>query len=967
MIAARSGGASSVGPTSNPNAPACSSAYPASTCIRTCGRLHTRSLGDVESCPQPGHRAASRSTVISYTILTPSGLRATHSTAGPASPNRCGGSPLWSSTTRGFPLVAPRSQRESPSHWRPTCRRAGLPCSVKIEEARAHLPWERAYRSAVPDAQKRSLTETEIRTRYITPAISLAGWPLDHTREEFFYFSAGRIQVTGKTAVRKKPKKVDYLLEYRPNLPVAVVEAKDNTHEAGDGMQQAIEYAEQLDVPSVFTSNGDSFVWHDRSGLRSVVEETIPLDQFPSPAVLYDIYKRWRGITDEDEPVTTAQYYEDQSSRRPRYYQRVAVNRTLEAIAAGQRRVLLVMATGTGKTYTAAQIIWRFMQSFKERNPQKAQARVLYLADRNILIDQTMINDFTMFKGRMAKLSTSNKTIRTAADGEFPELAIGRGRIIEKSYELYLSLYQAVTGNEDIEDLYRQFSPDFFDLIVVDECHRGSARAESAWRAILDYFSSAIQIGMTATPKETKTVSNIDYFGDPIYTYSLKQGIEDGYLAPYKVIRIALDSDVFGFRPAPGMLDDEGQEIPDRHYTDKDIDLSLVLTERDKRVAERLTEFLSNTDPFSKTIVFCRDINHANRMRRALANLSRDLLQVDSRYVMQITGDDPQGRQQLDNFIDPESRYPVIATTSKLLTTGVDAQTCKVIVLDSPIESMTEFKQIIGRGTRVREDYNKWFFTILDFRGVTKLFADPAFDGDPVKVLELLPDGDMEEAVDDLDDVDETGDDDDAGLDDAGTEFPKDRPAKRTRFIVSGQEVRIIGERVQLIGADGKLITESLTDFTRRNVRGDYATLDDFLTAWAASDRRSALLDALTEKGIPLEELQELSGAGDLDLFDLILHVAYDKKPIKRRDRAAAVRQSNYLSKYQGKARSVVEALLDKYADSGVHSVEDVSVLRVDPFRSIGTPLEIISLFGSRESFQSVVRDLERQIYQEAA
>jgi type I restriction enzyme R subunit len=605
------------------------------------------------------------------------------------------------------------------------------------------------------------------------------------------------------------------------------------------------------------------------------------------------------------------------------------------------------------------------MQSFSKLNPKKAQARVLYLADRNILIDQTMINDFTMFKGRMAKLSTSNKTIRNLPTDEVPELAIGRGRVIEKSYELYLSLYQAVTGNEDIEDLYRQFSPDFFDLIVVDECHRGSARAESAWREILTYFSSAVQIGMTATPKETRAVSNIDYFGEPLYTYSLKQGIEDGFLAPYKVIRVALDSDVFGFRPVPGMLDDDGQEIPDRHYTDKDIDLSLVLTERDERVAERLTQFLANTDPFSKTIAFCRDINHANRMRRALANLNRDQLQVDSRYVMQITGDDPQGKRQLDNFIDPESRYPVIATTSKLLTTGIDAQTCKVIVLDSAIESMTEFKQIIGRGTRVREDYNKWFFTILDFRGVTKLFADPAFDGDPVKILELPPDGNMEEAIDELNDVDET-DDDESG-DDSWTEIPKDRPAKRTRFIVSGQEVRIIGERVQLIGADGKLITESLTDFTRRNVRGDYATLDDFLTAWSTADRRSALLDALQEKGIPLEELRELSGTDDLDLFDLILHVAYDKKPIKRRDRADAVRQSNYLARYQGKAREVVEALLEKYADSGLHSVEDVSVLRVDPFRNIGTPLEIISLFGSRESFRSVVRELERHIYQEAA
>ncbi|MDH6199084.1 type I restriction enzyme R subunit [Mycobacterium frederiksbergense] len=816
------------------------------------------------------------------------------------------------------------------------------------------------------EPDKLQLTETEIRTRFVTPALSAAGWPLDSLREEFFYFSAGRIQVVGKKGVRKKPKRVDYLLEYRPNLPVAVVEAKDNRHAPGHGMQQAIQYAEQLDVPSVFTTNGDSFVWHDRTGLRHDVEQVIALDDFPSPEVLYDLYKRWRGITDKEDAVTSTKFHDDGTGRRPRYYQRIAINRTLESIAAGDKRLLLVMATGTGKTYTAAQIIWRFMGAFKKLNPTKSQPRVLFLADRNILIDQTMLNDFSMYKGRMAKLSTSHKTI-TKLTGEVPELGINAGKVIDKSYEVYLSLYQAVSGSEDIQNIYKQFSPDFFDLVIVDECHRGSARADSAWREILEYFCSSTQIGLTATPKETKTVSNIDYFGEPIYTYSLRQGIEDGYLAPYKVIRVATDVDTFGYRPTAGEVDDSGELIPQKNYDQNDFDRTLVLPERDKRVAERIAEYLKNTDRFAKTIVFCVDIDHANRMRRALSNLNKDEVNIDSRYVMQITGDDQEGKAELDNFIDPESRYPVIATTSKLLSTGVDAQTCKVIVLDSKIESMTDFKQMIGRGTRVRTDYDKWFFVILDFRNVTKLFADPDFDGDPVKIVELPPAGDMDEAVDDLDEIDETetGAEGEAGPDE-WVEMPEDRTAKRKKLIVSGQAVTIIGERVQLLGADGKLVTESLKDFTRRNVLGEYATLDDFLTAWTSADRRSVLLDEMAEKGIPIDDLLEQVGA-DLDPFDLILHVAYDLRPMRRRDRAAAVRASNYLSKYQGMARQVIEALLDKYADSGLRTVEDVGVLRVDPFRNMGTPMEIIKHFGSRETFENAIRDLERELYQEAA
>ncbi|MBM7168601.1 DEAD/DEAH box helicase family protein [Streptomyces sp. G44] len=814
------------------------------------------------------------------------------------------------------------------------------------------------------DSDKSQLTETEIRTRYITPAMSTAGWPLTSLREEYYYFSAGRIQVVGKKGVRKKPKKVDYLLEWRPNLPIAVVEAKDNNHEPGDGMQQAIEYAEQLDVPSVFTSNGDSFVWHDRTGSRPDVEVEIPLEQFPSPEALYQLYKQWKGIEDADEPVIAGQFHDDGSGRRPRYYQRIAVNRTLEAIAKDQKRLLLVMATGTGKTYTAAQIIWRFMESFRSINPNKGQARVLFLADRNILIDQTMMNDFAMFKGRMAKLSASRGTITKVANADDPDG--GDSKVVDKSFELYLSLYQAVTGTEEIDNVYKQFSPDFFDLIIVDECHRGSAREDSAWRGILEYFGSAIQLGMTATPKETKTVSNIDYFGDPLYTYSLKQGIDDGFLAPYKVIRTALDVDTFGWRPEEGQRDDAGNLIPDRHYTGEDIDDSIVFPERDKRVAERITEYLKSTDRYAKVIVFCQDIPHANRMRRILANLNADEVRKDSRYVMQITGDDQQGKQELDNFIDPAMSYPVIATTSKLLATGVDAQTCKLIVLNSRVESMTDFKQMIGRGTRVRTDYDKWFFVIMDFKNVTKLFADEGFDGDPVKVYELPPDGDMNDAVEELDDVDETAGEREG---DEGPEQWVERPGarnvRRKRIMVSGQAVTIIGEQVQMLGTDGKPLTSSLKEFVRSGLLERYPTADAFVSAWSAAEQRSALLDELVDAGIPLEDLVEQSGLA-LDPFDMALDVAYERQPIERRQRAAAVHANGYLGKYQGQMRSVLEALLEKYVESGLRSLEDIGVLRVEPFRSMGGPMELIRSFGTRETYFKAVHDLEQQLYQEA-
>lgn len=792
---------------------------------------------------------------------------------------------------------------------------------------------------------KKSLTEAEIRTRYITPAITGAGWQLPQVREEFFYFTKGRIVVQGKRATRKEAKKVDYLLYYELNLPLAVVEAKDNNHDVGDGMQQAVEYAEQLDVPFVFTSNGDSFVLHDRTGLFDKVEQTISLEEFPSPERLNDLYKQWRGIDQPAEHLVKSKYYDDGSGKQPRYYQRIAINRTIEAIAKGQNRILLVMATGTGKTYTAAQIIWRYWKANQDR-----QKRILFLADRNILVDQTRVNDFKHFGSAMTKITN---------------------RSIDKSYEIYLSLYQAVTGTDEASNIYKQFSPDFFDLIVVDECHRGSAKADSAWREILQYFNSAVQVGLTATPKETKEISNIDYFGEPIYTYSLKQGIDDGFLAPYKVVRIATDVDTFGWRPEEGTLDDEGNPVEDREYTTKDFDRKLVLPERDQKVAEYITRFLGKTDPYAKTIVFCVNINHASRMRQALVNLSKERVQENHKYIMQITGDDEIGKRELDSFIDPESRYPVIATTSKLMTTGVDAQTCKVIVLDSNIESMTEFKQIIGRGTRVREDYGKMYFTILDFRNVTKLFSDPDFDGDPVKILEAKSDVEFEEALNAIDEAQPTDNND--GNDDigeasivaeAGYELPEGKTQGLTKITVSGVPVKIIGERVQFIDSSGKLITESLTDFTKRNILGEYATLNEFLNAWNKADRRSAIIDEIIDRGVPLEELREQVGY-DVDLFDLVLHIAYDKKPIKRRERVEAVRRSNYLNKYQGRARDIVDALLDKYSDTDINSVEDIEVLKVDPFRQYGAPLEIVSWFGGPDQYRRAVQELEEKIYEE--
>lgn len=785
---------------------------------------------------------------------------------------------------------------------------------------------------------KKALTETDIRSKFITPAIvgvDEPKWDLMTQVLEEHYFTKGRVIVRGKTVKRGEAKKADYILFYKPNIPLAVVEAKDNKHSIGAGMQQALEYAEILDIPFAYSSNGDGFLEHDRTGSSGPVEREFSLEEFPTPQELWTRFRAAKGYTSAQESVATQDYYSDGSGKLPRYYQLIAINRTVDAIARGANRILLVMATGTGKTYTAFQIIWRLWKS-------GAKKRILFLVDRNILADQTKTNDFKPFGTAMTKITN---------------------RTVDKSFEIYLCLYQAVTGNEEEQNIYKQFSANFFDLIVVDECHRGSAADDAAWRDILKYFSSATQIGLTATPKETKDVSNIEYFGNPIYTYSLKQGINDGFLAPYKVIRIGLDKDLDGWRPEDGQTDKFGQLIEDREYNDADFDRNLILEQRTKVVAAKVTELLKATNRFSKTIIFCENINHAERMRQAMVNANADLATANSKYVMRITGDNDEGKAQLDNFIDPESIYPVIATTSKLMTTGVDAQTCQLIVLDRRIASMTEFKQIIGRGTRINEDYGKLFFTIMDFKRATALFADPDFDGEPVQIYE--PKG--EEPV--VPPVENEGPDSTLISEAPGGEsvsFPVDGQPRRVTYYVEKVEVKIATERVQYLDAHGKLITESLKDYSRKTVRQDYASLDDFLGVWHDAEKKQAILEELSGKGVFLDELAEQVGR-DYDAFDLICHVAFDAPPLTRKERAAKVKKRDVFGKYGEKARAVLDALLEKYANSGISSVESLEILKVDPLTAFGTPLEIVKLFGGKAGYLDAIRHLEKEIYRKAA
>jgi type I restriction enzyme R subunit len=787
---------------------------------------------------------------------------------------------------------------------------------------------------------KRDLSERDICTKFITPAVLDSGWDLHTQIREEVTFTAGRIIVRGKLVGRGKKKRADYILYHKPNIPIALIEAKDNRHSMGDGMQQALGYADSLDIPFAYSSNGDGFLEHDRVGSIDSVERELTLSEFPSPEELWQRYCTAKGIVEKSEKQLVAQdYYYDGSGKTPRYYQLVAINRSIEAIAKGQRRILLTMATGTGKTFTSFQIIWRLWKSGTKK-------RILFLADRNILVDQTKTNDFKPFGGAMTKISK---------------------RQIDKSYEIYLSLYQAVSGNEEERNIYKQFSPDFFDLIVVDECHRGSAAEDSAWREILEYFHSATQIGLTATPKETEDVSNIHYFGEPVYTYSLKQGIEDGFLAPYKVVRIDLDKDLTGYRPEKGKRDKYGKEVEDRVYNQRDFDRSLVLERRTGLVARKVTEFMQATNRYAKAIVFCENIDHAERMRQALVNENADLCRDNPKYVMRITGDNDEGKAELDNFIDPESLYPVIATTSKLMTTGVDAQTCQLIVLDQRIQSMTEFKQIIGRGTRVNEDYGKYYFTIMDFRKVTELFADPNFDGDPVQVYSPGPD-DPVVPPDDFDDSDNpnTGDEPGDGNDpiiDIIIEDPKTKPV---RYVLDDVDVEIVSVREQYYGKDGKLITESLKDYTRKTVAEEFASLDDFVRRWSNAEKKQALVEELTEQGILLDALAEEVGK-DFDPFDLICHVAFDQPPLTRRERAENVKKRHYFARYGEQARAVLEALLDKYADGGIENIENMGVLKVQPLNQFGSPVEIVRVFGGKQGFQQAIQELEQQLYNSAA
>jgi type I restriction enzyme R subunit len=790
---------------------------------------------------------------------------------------------------------------------------------------------------------KKDLSESDIKAKFITPAITGAGWDEQTQLGREIFFTDGRIYVKGRMTARGKRKFADYILFYKPNVPIAVIEAKDNKHSVRGGIQQALGYANTLDIPFVFSSNGDGFYFHDKTATDGIIEKELSLEEFPSPELLWEKYKKYKGIdATEVEEIITQDFYQDGSGRSPRYYQQNAVNRTIEAVAKKQDRILLVMATGTGKTYTAFQFIYRLWKS-------GAKKRILFLADRTALIDQTARGDFRHFKDAMT---------------------IIKHKKIDTAYNIYLALYQGLSDSQGA-DAYKQFSPDFFDLVVIDECHRGSAKEDSAWREILRYFNTATHIGMTATPKETDKVSNIEYFGDPIYTYSLKQGIDDGFLAPYKVVKVTLDIDAEGWRPPKGYVDKDGNPVEDRIYNRTDFDRNIIVEERRKIVAAKITEFLKGYDRFAKSIVFCIDIEHAEGMRTALANANADLVAQNSKYIMQITGDNQEGKRELDNFINPIEKYPVIATTSKLMTTGVDAQTCKLIILDSNIGSMTEFKQIIGRGTRINEEYGKSYFTIIDFRNVTNLFADPDFDGDPVMIKQVGEDDDLTGTEE------ETTDDTITDVDGEEVDFPEtpDYPEiegggdiveePRVKIRVDGVQVKIVNERVQYLGADGKIITESLKDYTKKNITEHFQTIDDFLNRWNQSDKKKAIVDELEEQGVFFEALKEEVGK-DFDPFDLICHIAFESKPLTRKERADNVKKRNYFTKYGKKAQAVINSLLDKYTDDGLLTIESTEVLKLDPLNKLGTPIELVKAFGGKPQYTAALKELENELYKTA-
>ena len=789
---------------------------------------------------------------------------------------------------------------------------------------------------------KTKLSEEDVRARYITPALQEAGWDLNSQIRQEVSFTDGRIHVNGRQVSRGEQRRADYILYYKNNFPLALIEAKDASHSVGDGMQQALECAEKLKIPFVYSSNGKGFLEHDRLRAASQVERELSMNEFPSPQQLYQRYKGENNITEEVEKAVLQNYYEGQTANEPRYYQRVAINRAVEAVARGQKRLLLVMATGTGKTYTAFQIIWRLWKAGKKQ-------RILFLVDRTSLATQTIQGDFRHFGDKLTKIE---------------------GRIADPAYEVYVALYQGLHSTEEERKLFKQFSPDFFDLVVVDECHRGSANANAAWREILDYYSDATQIGLTATPKQDADADNRDYFGDPIYTYSLKEGIDDGFLAPYKVMRYIFDKDI-EWRPNAQITDQEGNSIEDRVYGSADYDRNIIIQERTQLVAKTITQYMQDTDPMQKTIVFCVNIDHAERMRQALVNENKELVEQNHRYIVRITGDSPEGKQELENFVDPESPYPVIATTSDLLSTGVDVQTCKLIVLDSPINSIPKFKQIIGRGTRIKEEYGKLHFTIMDFRGVTRHFADPAFDGEsldedsePRKIKEEDDidsfQNELDEETPDPDEYKENHPEEDIIIDPAAEESEE----KQTVPIVSGVDFNIATRAIQYIDPEtGKLMTESLTDYSQKKITEEYTSLDDFIQKWSETEQKYVIIDELKNKGVPIEELQKEVGP-NVDEFDAILHIAYNQKPLTRSERAKKVREDDILEKYQGKAREVLEALLEKYADQGLHAIDDIGDLEVSPFDQYGTAMEIVNdIFGGKENYQKAVDDIQEHLY----
>lgn len=816
---------------------------------------------------------------------------------------------------------------------------------------------------------KKQLSETDICAKYITPAIVQAGWDEQIQIRREVPFTDGKILVNGRVHARGKKKRADYILYIKPNIPIAVVEAKDNTKSMGAGMQQGLGYAKALDVPFVFSSNGDGFVFHNKAAIGDEpIESELTNDEFPTPGTLWNYYKRYKNISDVEAEIILQDYFVTRGGRTPRYYQQVAINRTVEAVVKGQQRILLTMATGTGKTYTAFNIIYRLWKSGTKK-------RILFLADRTALIDQTRRGDFRHFGDKMTVIKKKVVTFEDTDGSRSERLVSNNKRGIDsadKAYEIFLGLYQGLTNQEGVEDAFKDFSEDFFDLIIIDECHRGSAREDSAWREILKYFSSATHIGLTATPKETKEISNIEYFGEPLYVYSLKQGIDDGFLAPYKVMKIGLNVDLEGWRPERNKKDKEGNLVKDRTYNTKDYDKNLVIEERTTIVAKKVTEFLKGAGRMNKTIIFCVDIDHAERMRRALINFNKDLYRKDNRYIMRITGDNQEGKLELDNFTNPEEDYPVIVTTSKLLTTGIDAKTCKLIVLDSNIQSMTEFKQIIGRGTRIDEEFDKLYFTILDFRNVTDLFADPDFDGNPVRIKTVGEEDDISSFEDEQD---ETIADDLEILGDPETSYePKpivlpeagEITGGREKIYVNGVDVSVLVEREVQFDNQGKPITKNLKVYTQELVKEKFASLEDFLNKWNSTDRKTAIIEELKKEGVLLNELQDAVDR-NVDVFDLICHVAYDMPPLTRKERANNVKKRNYFTKYGEQAQKVLENLLEKYANEGIENIENTKILRLKPFDEIGTLPEIINnIFGGKDKYKQAVKELEAEIYKTA-